>query len=75
MISIEEASGFGGVLRDKYPGFFIDVAEAAGLITVHENERPFLRENFDRNQENWYVLEAILEDVELLITIDPDMRR
>lgn len=64
-----QAQGRGGDLRDKYPGFFLEVAGLAGYIegTVFSPEQ-----TYEGNEE---LLDALLEDIKTLIIIDPDMRR
>jgi hypothetical protein len=65
-----EIQGIGGDLRSDHRGFFIDVARAAALVERDANG--YLMET---GRGDYDKLDAILEDVKLLITIDPDMRR
>lgn len=64
-----DVQGIGGELREKYPGFFVEVAKAAELI-VEQNG--YLMET---GKDDYDRLDAILEDIKVLIAIDPDMRR
>lgn len=64
-----DIQGIGGELRERHPGFFDEVAAMANLITI---EYGFAQETGEGDYDK---LDAILEDVKVLIQIDPDNRR